>query len=165
MSPTTATPKPALPAAAPNPVVAETITVIRQLAELLQAESDHLRSRRYQDALRLAGEKSRLALIYEQRQNAMTSRPGFLAGLREEDKQALREAVGLLREAARDNYNVLNAVRDVAQRIYQFMVEAVREATQVNFHYNRAGGYGTGIVARASGYVAQPLSVRVNQTL
>ncbi len=150
MSPTTATPKPALPAAAPNPVVAETITVIRQLAELLQAESDHLRSRRYQDALRLAGEKSRLALIYEQRQNAMTSRPGFLAGLREEDKQALREAVGLLREAARDNYNVLNAVR---------------EATQVNFHYNRAGGYGTGIVARASGYVAQPLSVRVNQTL
>jgi flagellar biosynthesis/type III secretory pathway chaperone len=164
MSPNTPAPKPALPASQPNPVVAETIAIIGQLADLLEAESEHLRSRRYQEALRLSGEKSRLAMIYEQRQNAMTSRPGFLAGLREDDQKALREAVGRLRSVARDNYNVLHAVRDVAQRVYQFMVEAVRESSQVNFHYNRSGGYGTGIVARASGYVQQPLSVRLNQT-
>ncbi|MCB2052841.1 MAG: hypothetical protein KDE35_01185 [Geminicoccaceae bacterium] len=93
------------------------ITVARNLVEILEKETDHLRAMQVEQIDRLQGEKAALADLYAEEVAALRRDPALLGGLDMAVRREFETAMRAAQTAIRRNAQAVDAARHVVEKM------------------------------------------------
>lgn len=144
----------ALPAEGP---VAELLTTIDSLEEVLAREMELLSENDPEAMGQVQDRKAQLAAAYETRVKGLTSDPTPLYALDEAARTALRERMTTFDRTMRANARTINAARAVTEDLLRTTVEIVKE------HRRENGGYApNGTRREEAARLSEPLNIDRN---
>jgi hypothetical protein len=108
-----------------------------QLAELMTAETELLRTRRLAGSPAFQQEKQRLSAVYGQTCAAVKANQAGFAALPDALKEAVRLKLERLTIASQKNASALNLMQSATERVMNIVVRAVREHRSAIVGYTR----------------------------
>lgn len=136
--------------------------VTEQLVHILTVENGYLRARDYTRIESVQAEKARLTFAYESQLKLLRDNPAIAMAMSAEHKKLLTELAIRFDAAATENFQLLEAARQVNLRV----MEAIRDAAMEQSNSNK--GYGAMVNpsnARTNRTHDQAVSVSLNQKL
>lgn len=118
--------------------VYELITVTANLKDLLERETEYLRSMEIKEVARLQEEKQKLTKLMETYQRLISARPELLRSLDADSREELAELSDQFSRALAENMRRTAVARAVNQRVVQAMMEVVTENQHAGT-YNKYG--------------------------
>lgn len=112
-------------------------TIAGQIDALIHAENHYLENHRFQEAVKLLPEKTRLSREYQKVCRVLSENPYF-STLEKEKREQIREVARNLQEKMHDNQSIIEMAMSYTDNVMQVFIKTHQELSHKNI-YDRYG--------------------------
>ena len=123
--------------------IQELMDATLRLSDVLVAETDLIRERRYHEAAKLHDEKMRLSGLLETYQAVLATKPDFIRNADDKTREELLYIADDLAVSVRENFHAVSVAKAVNGRVLQAMMDVMSEQQRPSTY----GAYGQSLQA------------------